>query len=63
MRLVKLAIVQGIGSVEDERTLFTFFYEVQVTERLARHLNIVIHMFAHEFYTKETFPFHQAITH
>jgi hypothetical protein len=31
--------------------------------QLVGHLNIAIHMFIQDFYTNETFPFHQTIAH
>jgi hypothetical protein len=41
MRLVELAIVQVIGSVEDERTFSTLiFMKSKLLNRLTRHLNI-----------------------
>jgi hypothetical protein len=62
MKLIQLAIVQVIGNVEDEKTFSTLsFMKSNLWNHLAWHLNIVIHMFAQDFFTKETFPFHHAI--
>jgi len=63
MKLMELAIVQVVGSVEDERTFSTLFFIMSnLQNRLVGHLNIAIHMFPQHFFTKETFPFHCAIT-
>jgi hypothetical protein len=64
MQFVEPTIVQVISSVEDERTFSTFtFMKSKLQNQLARHLNIVIHIFAQNFFTKETFPFQVAIMH
>jgi hypothetical protein len=63
MKLIKLAIVQVVGSVEDERTFSTLFFIMSKLHNcLVGHLNIAIHMFPQYFFTKKTFPFHHAIT-
>jgi ABC-type antimicrobial peptide transport system permease subunit len=54
MKLATLVIVQVMEVWMTKSTLWN---------RLVRHLNITIHMFIQDFYTKETFPFHQAIAH
>jgi hypothetical protein len=62
MRLAKLVIVQVIGSVENERTFSTLdFMKSKLRNRLVRHLDIAICMFAQDFFTKETFPFQVVI--
>jgi hypothetical protein len=62
MKLIELAIVQVIGNVEDERTLSTLsLIKSKLWNQLVGHLNIAIHMFPQDFFTKETFPFHRAI--
>jgi hypothetical protein len=64
MKLARLVIVQVIRSVEDEKIFSTLsFMKSMLWNRLVGHLNIAICMFIQDFYTKETFPFHQAITH
>ncbi len=64
MKLAKLVIVQVIGSVEDEFFFSTLsFTKSMLWNRLVGHLNIAIRMFIQDFYTKETFPFHQVTAH
>jgi hypothetical protein len=64
VKLAKLVIVQVIGSVEDEKTFSTLsFMKSMLWNRLVGHLYIAIRMFIQDFYTKETFPFHQALAH
>jgi hypothetical protein len=47
MWLAELVIVQVIGSVEDERTIFTLsFMKLKLRNQLVGHLDIVVHMFA-----------------
>jgi hypothetical protein len=63
MKLVELAIIQIIGSVKDESTFSTLtFMKFKLWNCLAGHLNIVICMFAQDFFTKDSFPFHATIT-
>ncbi len=63
MKLIELAIVHVVGSVEGEKTFSTLFFIMsKLHNRLVGHLNIAIHMFPQHFFTKETFPFHCAIT-
>jgi hypothetical protein len=63
MKLIELAIVQVINNVEDERTFSTLsFMKSKLKNCLVGHLNITICMFTHDFFTKEIFPFHCAIT-
>ncbi len=58
MQLAELAIVQVIGSVEDERTFSTLtFMKSKLQNWLVGHLDIAIHMFAQDFFSKETFLF------
>jgi hypothetical protein len=64
MKFIELAIIQVISNVEDEKTLFTLsFIKSKLRNCLVGHLNIAIHMFPQDFFTKETFPFHHAITY
>jgi ABC-type antimicrobial peptide transport system permease subunit len=64
MKLAKLVIFQVIGSLEDEKTFSTLnFMKSTLWNQLVGHLKIAIRMFIQDFYTKETFPFHQAIAH
>ncbi len=53
MKFVKLVIVQVIESVEDEKTFSTLsFMKSMLWNQLVGHLNIAIHMFIQNFYTK-----------
>jgi hypothetical protein len=62
MKLIKLAIIQGISNLEDEKTFSTLsFMKSKLWNHLAWHLNIAICMFAQDFFAKETFTFHRAI--
>jgi hypothetical protein len=56
MQFVELTIVQVIGSVKDERTFSTStFMKSKLGNQLARHLDIVIRMFAQDFFTRKLF--------
>jgi hypothetical protein len=62
MWLAKQAIVQVIGSVEDERTFSTLtFMKSKIRKLLVEHLDIAICMFTQDFFTKKTFPFQVAM--
>jgi hypothetical protein len=62
MKLIELAIVQVIGNLEDEKTFsILFFMKSKLWNHFAWHLDIAICMFAQDFFTKETFPFHCVI--
>ncbi len=48
--------------MEDERTFSTLiFMKSKLQNQLAEHLDIAIHMFVKDFFTKETFPFQVVI--
>lgn len=62
MKLAKLAMVQVIGSVEDERCFFTLaFMKSILCNKLTTHLPLVVHMFAQHFYTIQNFPYGECI--
>jgi hypothetical protein len=62
MQLVELAVIQVINNVDDERTFSTLtFMKSKLRNQLVGHLDIVIYMFAQDFFTKKTFPFQVAI--
>ncbi len=62
MWLAELAIVQVIGSVEDERTFSILtFMKFKIRNLLVGHLDIAVRMFAQYFFTKEIFSFRVAM--
>jgi len=62
MQLVKLAVIQVINNVDDERTFSALtFMKSKLRNQLVGHLDIVIYMFVQDFFTKKTFPFQVAI--
>lgn len=62
MSLAKLAIVQVISNIEDERTFSTLsLIKSKFQNWPLEHLNTIIHMYAQQFYSLETFSFHDAI--
>ena len=58
-KLAEIAIVQVLGSVEDERTFsFLSFLKDKTRNRLDNaHLSLVVGMHAQEVYTLKTFPY------
>jgi hypothetical protein len=62
IKLVKLAMVQIIGNVEDERCFSILaFMNSKLRNKLIIHLPIVVHMFAQQFYTFENLPYVECI--
>jgi hypothetical protein len=62
-RLVELVIVMVLGNVEDERTIFTFtFMKSKLRSQLTTHLDLVVRMYAQDFFTFQSFPFYTIIT-
>jgi hypothetical protein len=58
VKLTKLAMVQIINIMEDERCFSTLaFMKSKVHNKLITHLPIVVHMLAQQFYTLENFPY------
>jgi hypothetical protein len=58
VKLVELAMVQIIGSMEDERCFSTLaFMKSKLQNRLTTHLPLVVRMFAQQFYTLQSFPY------
>jgi len=52
-----------LGSVEDERTFSTFiFMKSKLRNQLTTHLDLVVKMYAQDFFTLQSFPFYIAIT-
>jgi hypothetical protein len=63
MKVVEIAHVQVLGSVEDERTFSLLaFLKSKLRNRLTTHLDLVVRMFAQDFYTLNTFPYQAAIS-
>ena len=63
MKVAEIAHVQVLGSVEDERTFSSLsFLKSKLRNRLTTHLDLVVRMFAQDFYTLNTFPYQTAIT-
>jgi len=62
IKMVEIAVVQVIGSMEDEWCFSMFsFMKTKLRNQLTTHLDVVIHMFDSKFYTFENFPYNQAI--
>jgi hypothetical protein len=58
LKLVKIAIVQMLGLVEDEQTFSTIsFMKSKLKNHLNEHLNIVMGMYTQTFYSLNTFPY------
>ncbi len=63
MKMAKLAMIQIMGFVKNERTFSTLiFMKTRLWNRLCEHLGMVVMMFAQPFYTIDTFPYDDAIT-
>jgi hypothetical protein len=63
MKMTKLAVIQIMGFVENERTFSTCtFMKTRLWNHLCEHLDMVVQMFAQPFYTIDTFPYDDAIT-
>jgi hypothetical protein len=62
VKLVELAMVQVIGSVDDKKcfSILTFM-KYRFSNRLTTHLPFVVHMFAQHFYTIHNFPYLECI--
>jgi hypothetical protein len=57
-KLVELAIVVVLGIVEDELTFYTItFMKSKLRNRLSINLDLVVRMYAQDFFTLQTFPF------
>ncbi len=62
MKVTKLAVVQIMGFVKDEKTFSTLtFMNTRLWNRLCEHLDIVVRMFTQPFYIINTFPYDDAI--
>lgn len=57
-KLIELLIVVVLGSVRDEHTFSTVnFMKSKLRNLLTTNLDQVVKMYAHEFFTLQTFPF------
>ncbi len=62
VKLAEMAMVQIVGSVEDERCLSTLaFMKSKLCNRLITHLPLVVKMFAQRFYTLQNFLYVKCI--
>jgi hypothetical protein len=62
-KLIELLIIMVLGSVEDERTFSTLtFMKLKLKNHLTTHLDLVVKMYAQDFFTLQSFPFYTTIT-
>jgi hypothetical protein len=62
LKLIELAIIMVLGSVEDERTFSKMnFLKSKLWNRLTIHLDLVVKVFAQKIYHLNFFPFYIAI--
>jgi hypothetical protein len=61
--LAKIVVVLIFGFVENERSFSRLtFMKDTLHNKLGLTLNMIVQMFAQEFYTQENFLYHEAIT-
>lgn len=61
IKLAEIAVVHGIGSVEDERCFSTLgFLKNKLRNALNEHLPLVVGMFAQKMFNLRTFPYEAA---
>jgi hypothetical protein len=62
LKLVELAVIMVLGSVEDERTFSNVnFLKLKLQNQLTIHLDLVVKMFAQNFYHLDSFLFYITI--
>jgi hypothetical protein len=62
IKVVEIAMVQILGSIEDEKTLNNLtFMKSKLHNRLTTHLDLCVHMFIHNFYNVSNFPYDTSI--
>jgi hypothetical protein len=62
IKLVEIAVLQVIGSMEDELCFNMFnFMKTKLRNKLMTHLDLVTRMFGQKLYTLENFLYNQAI--
>jgi hypothetical protein len=55
-------MVQNMGFVQDEKTVsILMFRKMRLQNQLCEHLDLVVHIFAHLFYSIDTIPYDDAI--
>jgi hypothetical protein len=58
VKVAKMAMVQTMGSVEDEHYLYMLaFMKSKFHNKLTTHLPLVVWMFTQRFYTLQNFPY------
>jgi hypothetical protein len=58
IKLVEYIVIQVIGLLKNECCLFRFtFKKIKLRNKLTTHLELIIHMFNHKFFTLQDFPF------
>ena len=64
MKVVEITHVQVLSSVEDKRTFNSFsFLKSKLRNQLTTHLDLVVDMFAQDFYTFNIFPYQVEISY
>jgi hypothetical protein len=64
MKVANIVVTDVLGSVEDERTFSTLkFMKLKLRNRLGGHLDTTMRMLSQGFYSQETFPYQEAISH
>jgi hypothetical protein len=62
IKVAEIAIVQILGSVEDERTFSNLaFMKSKLHNKLTTHFNLYVRMFTHNFYNVSNFPYDASI--
>jgi hypothetical protein len=57
-KLVKVVVMQMLGSMEDEQTFSTFFFmKSKLRNCLNEHLNNVVGMYSQSFFSLNTLPY------
>jgi hypothetical protein len=63
IKVVEIATVTTLGSVEDERTFSTLNYmKSKVRNNLQEHLDLVVQMYGQNFYDLKSYPIYDAIS-
>ncbi len=63
LKLIELAIVVVLGSVDDKHTFSTInFMKSKLNNQLATNLDLVVRMYDQDVFTLQYFPFHVIIT-
>lgn len=58
IKLVEFIVIQVIGVLKNECCLSRFtFKKIKLRNKLTTHLELIIHMFNHKFFTLQDFPF------